>query len=144
MKYKFAFQKVLDVKEKEKEVAKEEFGSSKQRQIELDRKLAGLESEKDKIYHQFNQVNRKAVWEILEVHEELQHVDQQVKRLTQQSEQLHLEVEHKQIVLFEKTKEAKVWNLWKDKSKKEFIKQQERIEQAMLDEMAILRYSRKV
>lgn len=144
MKYKFAFQKVLDVKEKEKEVAKEEFGSSKQRQMELDRKLAGLESEKDKIYHQFNQVNRKAVWEILEVHEELQHVDQQVKRLTQQSEQLHLEVEHKQIVLFEKTKEAKVWNLWKDKSKKEFIKQQERIEQAMLDEMAILRYSRKV
>ena len=144
MKYKFAFQKVLDVKEKEKDVAKEEFGSSKQRQIELDRQLAGLESEKDKIYHQFDHVNRKTVWEILEVHDELQHVNRQVKQLTHQSEQLHLEVEHKQTVLFEKMKEAKVWNLWRDKSKKEFIKQQEKIEQAMLDEMAILRYSRKV
>jgi flagellar FliJ protein len=144
MKYEFSFQKVLDVKEKEKEAAKNEFGSSKQRQMELEEKLEGLEVEKEKVYNQYNDVTRKTVWEFLEVQQELDHFNLQVKQLTHQSKQLHQEVELKHEVLIAKTKEAKVWNLWKDKSKNAFQMEQARKEQAMLDEMAVLRYSRRV
>jgi flagellar FliJ protein len=53
-------------------------------------------------------------------------------------------VEQKHQVLIEKTQEAKIWNQWKAKSKQVFLKQMERQEQAMLDEMAVLRYSRRI
>jgi len=143
MKFEFAFQKVLDVKEKEKETAKQEFGKRKQQQLELDEKIEGLKTEKEMIFSQYNNVNRKSVWEILEVQQEIDHVNLQMKQLAQKSMQLHQEVEHKQKILLEKTKEVKVWNLWKDKSKDSFQKEMDRKEQAMLDEMAVLRYSHK-
>lgn len=144
MKFEFSYQKVLDVKEKEKEVAKEEYGTSKLRQLELENQLEGLESAKEKIFNQYNDVNRKAVWEILEVQKEIEHVNRQMKQVTSQSKQIHKEVEERHQVLIEKAQEAKMWNNWKSKSKDAFQKQMDRKEQAMLDEMAVLRYSRTI
>jgi flagellar FliJ protein len=61
-----------------------------------------------------------------------------------QSQQIYQEVEQKHQVLIERLQEAKMWNQWKTKSKDVFQKQLERKEQALLDEMAVLRYSRRV
>ncbi|MED3563666.1 flagellar export protein FliJ [Bacillus xiapuensis] len=144
MKFEFSFQKILDFKEKEKEKAKKEFGSAKLRQLELQEKMEGLELEKEKIFNHYNEVNRKTVWEIVELQNEIDHVDLQMKRLKDQSRQIHQEVELNHQILIEKTKEAKTWNQWKEKSKAAFQKQLDREEQAMLDEMAVLRYSRRV
>lgn len=143
MKFEFSFQKVLDFKEKEKEIAKQEFGTIKLRQLELQDQIQGLEMEKEKVFDQYNHVHRKTVWEILEFQKEIDHVNSQMKQLEHRSEQIHHEVEQNHQHLIEKTQEANMWNKWKAKSKEAFQLQLDRNEQAMLDEMAVLRYSRR-
>ena len=144
MKFDFSFQKVLDFKEKEKELVQQEFGEIKLQQMELQEQIEGLEKTKEAVFNQYNDVNRKTVWEILEVQEEIKHVNLRMEKLSHQKRQLNQEVEQKQQVLIEKTQEAKMWNQWKEKSKLAFQKQLDQKEQALLDEMAILRYSRRV
>ncbi|MEH7505262.1 flagellar export protein FliJ [Neobacillus drentensis] len=144
MKFNFSFQKVLDFKENEKEIAHQEYGTVKLQQSKLEEQIEGLEMVKEEVFNQYNQIDRKTVWEILEVQQEINHVNLQMKQLANQSQLIHQEVEQKHQILIEKTQEAKMWNQWKTKSKKAFQKQLDRQEQAMLDEMAILRYSRRV
>jgi flagellar protein FliJ len=144
MKFTFSFQKVLDFKENEKEIAHQEYGTVKLQQSKLEEQMEGLEMVKDQVLDQYNQVHRKTVWEILEVQRELEYVNLQMKQLENQSQIIHQEVEQKHQLLIERTQEAKMWNQWKTKSKDAFQKQMDRQEQAMLDEMAILRYSRRV
>lgn len=144
MKFNFSFQKVLDFKENEKEIAHQEYGTVKLQQSKLEEQIEGLEMVKEEVFNQYNQIDRKTVWEILEVQQEINHVNLQMKQLANQSQLIHQEVEQKYQLLIEKTQEAKMWNQWKTKSKKAFQKQLDRQEQAMLDEMAILRYSRRV
>ena len=143
MTFKFSFQKVLDVKEKEQEVAKQEYGTIKLKQMELQEQVDNLELEKDKVFDQYNHVHRKSISEILEFQEEIDHVNRQLKYLANQKHQVHQIAEQKQQILIDKSKEAKMWNHWKSKSKDAWKKQLEQKEQAMLDEMAILRYSRR-
>ncbi|MEH7307818.1 flagellar export protein FliJ [Neobacillus drentensis] len=144
MKFNFSFQKVLDFKEKEKEIAHQEYGTVKLQQTQLEEQLEGLEWIKNEVFNQYNQVHRKTVWEIQEFQKEIDQVNEQMKKLENQSQLIHQEVEQKHKLLIEKTQEAKMWNQWKAKSKEAFQKQMDRQEQAMLDEMAILRYSRRV
>ncbi|MDQ0199550.1 flagellar export protein FliJ [Neobacillus ginsengisoli] len=144
MKFQFSFQKVLDFKEKEKDLAQEEFGTIKLQQLELQEQIEELESVKDKFFNQYDEVDRKSIWEILQLQQEIDHVSVQKKRLENQSKKIFQEVEQKHQVLIEKTQEAKMWKQWKVKSKDSFQKQLERKEQGMLDEMAVLRYSRRI
>jgi flagellar protein FliJ len=144
MKFDFSYQKVLDFKEKEKDMAKQEFGSIKHKQMELQEKLDGLDLVEEQIFNQYNDVDHKTVWEILEFQQEIDHVNRQKKQLEIQTQQLHHEAEHKHKVLIEKTQEAKIWNQWKSKSMAAFQKQMDLQEQAMLDEMAVLRHSRRI
>ena len=144
MKFNFSFQKVLDFKENEKEIAHQDYGSVKLQQTQIEEQIEGLEMVKDEIFNQYNQVHRKTVWEILEVQQEIEHVNLKMKQLENQSQIIHKKVEEKHQMLIEKSQEAKMWNQWKAKSKEAFQKQMDRKEQAMLDEMAILRYSRRI
>jgi flagellar FliJ protein len=144
MKFKFSFQKVLDVKENEQEIAKQEYGTTKLRQLELQEEIDGLELVKEQVFNQYNDVHKKTVWEILEVQQDIEHVSRRMRGLENQSQQIYQEVEQKHQILIEKTQEAKMWNQWKTKSKDAFQKQVDRTEQAMLDEMAVLRYSRRI
>jgi flagellar FliJ protein len=144
MKFQFSFQKVLDFKEKEKELAEQEFGQIKSRAMELQEQIEGLEQVKEQAFNQYNEVHRKTVWEMMEFQQGIEYINRQMKRLEHQSQQVHQEVEQKQQMLIEKTQEAKMWNQWKSKSLKVFQKQMEQKEQAMFDEMAVIRYSRKV
>lgn len=143
MSYVFSFQKVLDVKEKEKEIAEQQFGSVKHKQMVLQQKMAGLELEKNKAFHQYDNVNRKTVMEIMEFQLEIDHVNQQLRQLAIQSQLIEQEVEKHQRILIEKSKETKMWNQWKSKSKEAFEKVMNQKEQAMLDEMAVIRHSKK-
>ena len=44
----------------------------------------GLEQTKENVFKQYNDVDRKTVWEILEVQEEINHVNERMERLTHQ------------------------------------------------------------
>ena len=144
MKFKFSFQKVLDFKEKEKELAEHEFGQIKSRANELQEQIDGLEQVQEKAYDQYNDVDRKTVWEMLEFQQGIEYLNHKMKRLEHQSKQVHLEVEQKQQIFIEKNQEAKAWNRWKSKSQLAFQLQMQQKEQAALDEMAVIRYSSKM
>lgn len=79
MKFQFSFQKVLDFKEKEKDLAQEEFGTIKLQQLELQEQIEELESVKDKFFNQYDEVDRKSIWEILQLQQEIDHVSVQKK-----------------------------------------------------------------
>ena len=144
MKFNFSFQKVLDFKENEKELAQQEYGTIKLRQMELQSNIDNLEAVQMEVFDQYNQTDRKTVWEILEVQQEIEHVNLHIQKLKSRSIEIHSEIERKQQTLIEKSQEAKMWNQWKDKSKEVYQKQQDQKEQAILDEMAVLRHSRKI
>jgi flagellar protein FliJ len=143
MKFQFSFQKVLDFKEKEKEVAEQEYGTIKLQQLELEEQIEDLESEKDQAFNLYDNVHKKSIMEIIDAQKNIEYVNRQIKQLEYKSQQIHQEVEQKYQELIEKTQETKMWNKWKDKSKDIFHKEMLLKEQAMLDEMAVLRYTRK-
>lgn len=143
MRFEFSFQKLLEVKEKEKELAQQEYGAAKNRQLELQDQLKGLEASKEKVLDIYNHVHRKTVSEILEAQQEIAHVDLQLKRVSEETNQMFQKVSEKQLILIEKTKEAKIWDQWKEKSRDHFIKQLAQKEQAMLDEVAVINYARR-
>jgi flagellar protein FliJ len=143
MKFQFSFQKVLDFKEKEKEVAEQEYGTIKLQQLELEEQMEDLESEKDQAFNLYDNVHKKSIMEIIDAQKNIEYVNRQIKQLEYKSQQIHQEVEQKYQELIEKTQETKMWNKWKDKSKDIFHKEMLQKEQAMLDEMAVLRYTRK-
>jgi flagellar protein FliJ len=143
MKFQFSFQKVLDFKEKEKEVAEQEYGTIKLQQLELEEQMEDLESEKDQAFNLYDNVHKKSIMEIIDAQKNIEYVNRQIKQLEYKSQQIHQEVEQKYQELIEKTQETKMWNKWKDKSKDLFHKEMLQKEQAMLDEMAVLRYTRK-
>jgi flagellar protein FliJ len=143
MKFQFSFQKVLDFKEKEKEVAEQEYGTIKLQQLELEEQIEDLESEKDQAFNLYDNVHKKSIMEIIDAQRNIEYVNRQIKQLEYKSQQIHQEVEQKYQELIEKTQETKMWNKWKDKSKDIFHKEMLQKEQAMLDEMAVLRYTRK-
>jgi flagellar protein FliJ len=142
MKFQFTFQKVLDVKQREKEQAQEEFGTIKHRQAELQEKIDQLHQLKGTYLSQYNHVHQKTVLEIMQIQEHVDHIDRQIHHLSIQCNELTEEVDFKQQVLMDKAKEEKMWQQWKTRSFDSFQKQMEQKEQAMLDEMAVLRYSR--
>lgn len=143
MTYKFSFQKVLDFKEKEKEFAQADYGTVKLRQLELEEQIEDLVLKKEKVFSQYNDMNRRTVSELQLIDQEREHVNRRMKQLQAKSQEIYMEVEQKQQVLIDRMQEAKMWNQWKAKSKAAFQKQLEQKEQALLDEMAVLRYSRK-
>ncbi|MCM3569588.1 flagellar export protein FliJ [Neobacillus mesonae] len=143
MAFTFPFQKVLDYKEKEKEFAQTEYGTSKLKQVEIDEQMQDLAIEKEQVFMQYNHADRKTVSELQEVQQELEHLNLKMQKLQVKSNEIHLEVERNQQVLIERLQETKMWNQWKTKSMAAFQKQAEKKEQALLDEMAVLRYSRK-
>ncbi|HJV47265.1 MAG TPA: flagellar export protein FliJ, partial [Bacillota bacterium] len=141
-KFHFSFQKVLDVKEKEKEQAQLEFGVVKRAQTELLEKIDRLHALKESYLTEYNHVHQKTVLEILQIQEHINEVERHIRQLTLQCNQLDQEVDTKQQVLVDRAKEEKVWQQLKKKSFDSFQKQMEQKEQAILDEMAVLRFSR--
>ncbi|MHC0038141.1 flagellar export protein FliJ [Pseudoneobacillus sp. C159] len=143
MKFNFSFQKVLDFKEKEKEIAEQEYGMAKIQQQELEEQLGNLENEKNQFFAHYDHVHQKSILEILDAQTGIDYLNHQIKQLESKSHQIQQEVDQKYDVLIEKTQESKMWNQWKEKSKDIFQKQLLQKEQAMLDEMAVIRYFRK-
>lgn len=144
MNYQFSFQRILDFKEKEKEQVQQVFSELKQRETSLQDQLVDLEQVKAAAFHRYNHVDSKSIAEILEVNEEIKYINERIEQLNFQKRRLHHEMTNKHQQLVEKSQEVKMWNGWKDKSKAAFLERMAQKEQASLDEMAVLRYSRKI
>lgn len=144
MTYRFPLQRVLDVKEKEKQQAQQDLGVSLKKQHDVEEKMTALSEKRTTIQEHMIQQSRGC--KALELHDQqryITHLDRQIVLLQNNLLQTKKEVEKNQGVLMEKSKEEKIWQEWKQEM---FTRHQQvalKQEQEMLDEMASIRYFRK-
>ena len=144
MSYRFPLQRVLDVKEKEKQQAQQELGVSLQKQHDTEEQMIAI-SEK-RIDTQSRMLVQNRGFKASQLHEHqryISYLDGQMIQLQSNLQQTIIEVEKKQGVLIAKSREERVWQSWKQelffRHQQEALKQ----EQEMLDEMASIRYFRQ-
>lgn len=144
MSYQFPLQRVLDFKEKEKQQAQQDYGISLQKQQDVEQQIYQLYQKKEQAEMQLHQWNRgyKAL-ELVEYHRYIEFMNQQILNLQKHLKRAQKEVDKKQQILMEKSKDEKVWYEWKSRLTEQDRLTQQKREQDMLDEMANIRYFRQ-
>lgn len=142
--FHYPFQRILKLKEKEKESAQLQMAKAIQRHEKIELKLAELHSIFLAAQEQLatKQEHGVSIIEIRRIEEYVEHLrkclrlDQEDCRLAKKN------VDKKQEVLHEKLKEEKTWFVLKEKQEQNFIERSKLLEQNQLDEMAGSRYYR--
>jgi len=144
MSYRFPLQRVLDVKEKEKQQAQQELGSSLKKQHDAEEQMSMLSEKREAVQHRMLQPNKGCKASHLHEHQRyISHLDQQIVQLQGYLQETRIEVEQKQGILIEKSKEERVWQTWKQELFIRYQQEASKQEQEMLDEMASIRYFRQ-
>lgn len=144
MTYRFPLQKVLDLKEKEKQQAQQELGVSLKKQLDEQEEMVRLNKRLETVQESINQ--RISGVKAAELHEHqryLEYLNQQIRQLQGRLVLTNKEVDKKQHFLMEKSKDEKIWQEWKQKLVIEYEQTQLKQERDMLDEMANIRYFRQ-
>lgn len=144
MSYRFPLQKVLDVKEKEKQQAQQELGVSLRKQMEVQEEIALLMGKRDRVQEQL-QIGGQGVRaaQLHEIQRYMEFLQKMIEKQAAMLKRTQKEVEKKQHVLTEKSKDEKVWQEWKLHLQEEHRQEAVKQEQEMLDEMAMIRYFRQ-
>lgn len=145
MRFQFPLQRVLDVKEKEKQQAQQELGTSLKKQHEAETNMMLLNQKREDV--QASMLQQNSGWKASRLHEYqnyITYLDQQMVSLQSTLVQTKIEVEKKQGILVEKSKEERVWQGWKQELFQRHQQEVLKKEQEMLDEMASVRYFRQL
>jgi flagellar FliJ protein len=143
--FQFHLQKVLDLKEKEKEQAEWAFGKSVQRKNEEEGKLYRLHEHHDEmsLLLQEAQTQTCSAAQLIEI----THYKQAVERsITNQQRTLHgceQDVERCQSRLTERMKETQLWQRLREKSLIQYMDAEKMREQKELDEIGTQLYLRR-
>lgn len=143
--YSFRFQKLMDLKEREKEDSKTKYSESlgflnrEMQELEgLTQSLQQWEEKRVELERQATPIQR-----LLEIHSYIQHLEnlivkkhEKVHEAEKKTESLHLE-------LSEKMRDFQVWEKWKEKTYKEYQDEMMQREQKEMDELAIQRFVRR-
>ncbi len=143
--YQFHLQKILDLKEKEKEQAEWAFGKSIQRKNEEESKLyklTELRNEVTKSLYSLQQASCR-VADLMQVVRYQQSVDRAIESQRRTLFGCEQELERCKTHLTFHMQESKLWQRLKEKSKEIFDEQIKQQEQKELDEIGINRYLRR-
>ncbi|MFC4802141.1 flagellar export protein FliJ [Neobacillus sp. GCM10023253] len=140
MSFQFRFEKILNMKEKEKESALNEMNVARKKKEVAERELLELVERKESYLRDFEQKTSLRVTEMLERDQYLYFLDKQIERVKRKVADLTRDFNLKNQLLLSKNQEEKVWSTWREKSFDEYSEKVKRDEQNMLDEMAVIRY----
>ena len=144
MSYRFPLQKVLDYKEKEKQQAQQELGSSLQKKQVVEQGIQQLFEKREQVEDRLFAVNKGyKISELHQHHHYMNALNQQIMSMQGQLRRAQKDVERKQSTLMEKARDEKVWQEWKIRLIEQERQEQQKKEQEMLDEMASIRYFRQ-
>ncbi|MBH0331249.1 flagellar export protein FliJ [Brevibacillus sp. M2.1A] len=143
--FQFHLQKVLDLKEKEKEQAEWAFGKSIQRKNEEEWKLSQLTEHHDEMTMKLQEVQMQtcSAAQLISITQYQQSV---AKSIQNQQRTLHgceQDVERCQSRLTERMKESQLWQRLREKSLHQFLDDQKQREQKELDEIGTQLYLRR-
>lgn len=142
MRFNSSFQKILDIKEYEKQQQTLEFRSVKEKQMELETKLHLLESKKEQAIEEHQLLQKMTVLDMIESQQRMEYLDKQIEVIQLELHQVFQEVDKEHELLMDKMKETKIWNQIKTKSLNALEYEANRKEQSFLDEIATLHYAR--
>ncbi|MGD8191015.1 flagellar export protein FliJ [Brevibacillus ginsengisoli] len=143
--YQFHLQKVLDLKEKEKEQAEWAFGKSVQRKNEEESKLYHLKELRSGVTDSIVNLQQKScsVSDLMKMVRYQQSMDRAIESQKRTVSGCEQEIEKCQTKLTFHMQESKLWNRLKEKSQDVFLELNKQREQKELDEIGINRYLRR-
>lgn len=142
MSFQFRFEKILTMKEKEKESALNEMNVARKTKELAEQQLLELVNRKERYLRDYQTSMRTSltVTEIQEREQYLLFLNKQIERERTKVENLTRELALKNQLLLAKNQEEKMWSTWRDKSYDAYAENLKREEQSVLDEMAVIRY----
>ncbi|MEJ8546487.1 flagellar export protein FliJ [Brevibacillus borstelensis] len=143
--FQFHLQKVLDVKEKEKEQAEWAFGKSIQRKNEEEWKLGQLHELHEEATGMLHsaQAQTVSVAHLMEITRYRQSVERSISNQKLTVYGCEQEMERCQQHLTERMKETQLWHKLREKAHRQFLEAEKQREQKELDEIGTQLYLRK-
>jgi flagellar FliJ protein len=144
-RFQFHLQKVLDLKEKEKEQAEWAFGQSVQRQNEEEWKLVQLTEHHDEMTRMLHtvQTERCSAAQLMEITRYRQAVERSIASQRRTLQGCQQEVELCQRRLAERVQESRLWQRMREKALEHFSEAEKQREQKVLDEIGTQLYLRQ-
>jgi flagellar protein FliJ len=145
MSFVYSFQKLLDLKEKEKEQAEMGYTKSRQALEKEDALLQKLVRDKEHMQHAIYQKTEANITlaDLRNSYEYLDHMQQLIIKAHHTRAQAEQDMRHKQETLQQKALDEKVWIKLKENSHMQYTEKVKQQEQKELDEMAVARYYRQ-
>lgn len=146
MRFRYSFQKIVDLKSNEKTQAEWILSGAVVRLREEEQSLTTLFSEKDEVRSQLEQtaVARTTASELMAYQHYLNRLDARIKSKTADVRHAEVNVVEKREALSSKMVEEKVWNQARDKAFRHYQTLMLKKEQDVLDELATTRHKRPV
>ncbi|MEO2076753.1 MAG: flagellar export protein FliJ [Bacillus sp. (in: firmicutes)] len=144
MSFQFRFEKILTMKEKEKESALHEMNVVKHMKETVEKQLLDLVEKKESYIMAFEKIANQSI-KVTDIQEREQYIhflNKQIDRLRKKVLEITQEFNRKSHLLVAKNQEEKMWSSWREKSLDEYTEKIKREEQNQLDEMAVIRYFR--
>ncbi|AWX56830.1 MULTISPECIES: flagellar export protein FliJ [Brevibacillus] len=143
--FQFHLQKVLDLKEKEKEQAEWAFGKSIQRKNEEEWKLSQLTDHHDEMTMKLQEVQMQtcSAAQLISITQYQQSVARSIQNQQRTLHGCEQDVERCQSRLTERMKESQLWQRLREKSLHQFLDDQKQREQKELDEIGTQLYLRR-
>lgn len=143
--FQFHLQKVLDLKEKEKEQAEWAFGKSIQRKNEEEWKLVQLTEQHDEMTHMLEEAQMQmcSAAQLISIAQYQQAVSRSITRQQRTLRGCEQDVERCQSHLTERMKESQLWQRLREKSLHQFLDEQRQREQKEMDEIGTQLYLRR-
>jgi len=143
--FRFHLQKILDLKEKEKEQAVWAYGQSVQRKNEEEGKLLALFERRDDMARMLVKVQEQPCQasQLIMISHYRQAVEQSIRNQQRTVQGMEQEVERCQVRLRERMKESQLWQRMRERSLSLFLEEQKAKEQKELDEIGTQLYLRR-
>ena len=138
-RFKFSLDKLLDIRREKEEESKRNFTESQREKRKLEEKIDDLQSSYDK-YKGISE-NEDVVYQKLKRYY-IQGLQKGIKSAKEDLLTKNLEVDKKRRELIEKQIERKTVETLKEKKYAQFIKEQQRVEQINIDELALYAFVR--
>ncbi|MFJ5716424.1 flagellar export protein FliJ [Neobacillus sp. NPDC093127] len=138
MTFRFPYEHILSLKEKEKEQAFSEYGSLVKKKDQLKEEIHGLLEEQDE------QINRSnGMTSVVEMQQQSHYLNLLIQKISKAKEvmsKIDEELRIKQEKYMEKHKDERMWNFLRDQSFDAFLQKEKKVEQDQLDELAVIRH----
>ncbi|MFH5183171.1 flagellar export protein FliJ [Paenibacillus sp. TAB 01] len=144
MRFRYAFQKIVDLKANEKTQAEWILTEAIGKMREEESSLSELYSAKDEMIEQLQTASARTatISQLMMMQQYVDHIDHQIIRKNKDLEQAQQVVDMKQHDLAGKMMQEQVWNKAKEKALRQFTAAMLKKEQEQLDEMATNRFRR--